>query len=314
MCWSNYITPSIDTPSRSGLYANGLPGVTLNLLDELTKDEQADFEEFWDYIYNLAKVNFINDVQSRLSDKFHVDLKLVSRETSKFNSENTNSGLAGVTLEYSLPKYAKLQILSIGVDAFEAIASPEFTYTIYEDDANGRVLHTATEALEEGRNTIDVYQDFEADKIFVAYNASDYRLKSTENKYYANCSYFDKLSCTFPCYGSGYSASVSQVNGGGLNVKFVVYCSIEKFICENINLFKNAFWYRIGLDLMRERLLSDKFNRFTTLTEGRAEQLMELYNTEYLKHADNSVKNLRIQEDDICFECRSTVSATSLLP
>ena len=314
MCWSNYITPSIDTPSRSGLYANGLPGVTLNLLDELTKDEQADFEEFWDYIYNLAKINFINDIQSRLSDKFHVDLKLVSRETSKFNNENTNSGLAGVTLEYSLPKYAKLQILSIGVDSLIEYASPEFTYTIYEDDANGRVLLTDTAALEDGRNTIDVYQDFEADKIFIAYNADDYRLKSTENKYYANCSYFDKLSCTFPCYTSGYSASVTQVNGGGLNVKFVVHCSIEKFICENINLFKNAFWYRIGVDLMRERLLSDRFNRFTTLTTARAEQLLELYDTEYIKHADNSVKNLRIQEDDICFECKSTVSATSLLP
>ena len=40
MCWSNYITPSNDTPSKSGLYANGLPGVTLNLLDELTKDKK----------------------------------------------------------------------------------------------------------------------------------------------------------------------------------------------------------------------------------------------------------------------------------
>lgn len=314
MCWSNYITPSNDTPSKSGLYANGLPGVTLNLLDELTKDEQADFEEFWDYIYALAKVNFINDIQTRLSDKFHIDLKLVSRETSKFLTENTNSGLAGVTLEYSLPKYAKLQVLSIGVDSIIDYESPEFTYTIYEDDANGRVLYTATEALTDGRNTIDVYQDFESDKIFISYDADDYRLKGTENKYYANCSYFDKLTCTFPCYTDGYTASVTQVNGGGLNVKFVIYCSIEKFICENINIFKNAFWYRIGVDLMRERLLSDRFNRFTTLTTARAEQLLELYNTEYLKLADNSVKNLRVQEDDICFECKSTVSATSLLP
>src|SRR5689334_9225772 len=46
-----YITPSKETPSRSGLYANLLPGVTLQLLDDLTKDEEEDFEEFWLDIY-----------------------------------------------------------------------------------------------------------------------------------------------------------------------------------------------------------------------------------------------------------------------
>jgi hypothetical protein len=315
MCWSNYITPSKDNPSKSGLYANGLPGVTLNLFDELTKDEQADWEEFWDDIYDRTKINLINDIQTRLADKFHLDLKLVSRETSKFNSENTNSGLAGITIDYDLPKYARLQVLSVGVDSLEDYASPEFNLRIYEDDSNGELLYNESHVIAEGKNTIEVYEDFEVDKIFVAYNASDYRLKSTENKYYANCSSFDKISCTFPCgvYGD-YEASVFQVNGGGLNVKFVIYCSIEKFICENLNIFKTALWWRIGLELINERILSDRFNRFTTLTKERADDLKAFYNDEYLKHADNSVKNLRIKEDDICFECKSTVSTRSLLP
>lgn len=315
MCWSNYITPSIDNPSRSGFYANGLPGVTLNLLDELTKDEQADFEEFWEYIYNLARINLTNDIQTRLADKFHIDLKLVSRETSKFNSENNNSGLAGVTLEYTLPKYARVQILSIGVNAIEPYASPEFVVKVYENDADGEVLFTSTSEIVEGGNTIDVYQDFEADKLFIAYDADEYRLKSTENKYFADCLNYSKLECTFPCYSfGGYTASVSQINGGGLNVKFVIYCSIDKFICENLNIFKTALWYRVGVELMMERILSDKFNRFTTLTKERAEDLLKFYNDEYLKHADNSVKNLKIQEDNICFECKNTVSARQLLP
>lgn len=314
MCWSNYITPSKDTPSRSGLYGNGLPGVTLNLLDELTKDEQVDFEECWLDIYDRTRTNLTNDIQTRLADKFHLDLKLVSRETSTFTSENTNSGLAGVTIEYNLPKYARVQILSIGVNSLLDYASPEFTYTIYENDSSGRVLHTATSNLVEGLNTIYVNVDFEVDKIFIAYNADDYRLKSTENKYYADCGHFSKLSCTFPCAFGGYNATVTQVNGGGLNVKFVVYCSIDKFICENLNIFKTAIWWRVGVELMMERILTDRFNRFTTLTKERAEDLLKFYNDEYLKHADNSVKSLRIQEDNICFECRSTVSAQQLLP
>src|SRR5688572_5931333 len=103
MCWGNYITPSQDTPSRSGLYANGLSGVTLNLLDELTKDEQADFEEFWEYIYGRSRTNLTNDIQTKLSDKFHIDLKLISRETSKFLTiVNTATDLAGVKIEFDL--------------------------------------------------------------------------------------------------------------------------------------------------------------------------------------------------------------------
>src|SRR5688500_17637604 len=99
-----YITPSKDTPSRSGLYWNQLPGVTLDLLSSLTKDEQEDFEEFADDLYARAIVNFIGEVQSRLADKFFVDLKLVSRETSKFEADINTSGLeSGIKIHYRLP-------------------------------------------------------------------------------------------------------------------------------------------------------------------------------------------------------------------
>jgi hypothetical protein len=321
MSWDNIITLSSDTESRSGLYAVDLPGVTLNLFDDLTKDEQDDFNDCWSSIYNRAKNNFIKDVQGRLADKFHIDRKLVSRETSKFQtSENTYSGYAGINLVYSMPKYAKIRVVSISVNALTSIS--DFVIKFYEDDTSGTLLYSKTVDLDAGQNTINIDQDFEViDTLFVGYDAASFSLYKTENKYYANTlySFFNDISCSFPCWGGQFNGGVTQVNGGGVNVKAVIFCSIEKFILENINLFNLAFWYRVGVEIMKERITSDRFNRFTTLDKDRAVELMSVYMDEYTNegktgHLDLSVKNLRIQEDPICFECQSPVSSAQLLP
>lgn len=315
-CQDNLITTDRSVTSGTGLYAVDLPGVTLRLFDDLTKDEQEDYAEFWTRIYERAWLNFSNEVQTLLADKFHIDLKLVSRETSKFQSDtNTNSGLAGVLIEVDLPRYARFHVVSVGVKAAASLASPGADFFFY-DDRDGNLLETVSEELEEGQNEIFINQSFDpqTDKLFIAFDPAQASLKKTENRYFADDEVsLDKLSCTFPCvYGEG---SVQQVNGGGLNVKFNVFCSIEKVICDNINLFKLAFWYRIGVELMIERILTDKLNRFTAIpTIERADQLMKMYQGEYDKFLKNSVRNLSLSEDPICFICKSAVDKSTVLP
>lgn len=287
------------------------------VFDDLTKDEQEDFNECWDDLYIVAKDNFINDVHGKLADKFLIDLKLVTRETSAFDLvENTGSGKAGIKLFYYLPKYAKVRINTIDVYSLATYASPGLEIKIYDTDENGELLYDNHFEVTAGRNSLGIDTDFEANNLYVTYSVPSYRLYKTENKYYANGLYYgwDKLACSYPCYGSPYTASIIQVNGGGLNIHFVVACSIEKFICENINIFKIAFWNRIAVDILRERIVSDKFNRFTTFTSERAKELMDFYNAEYDKHLHNSVRNLRIKEDHICFNCKSAVSTATVLP
>lgn len=316
--WDDYITLSTDTPSRSGLYATGLPGVPRALLDDLTKDEQVDDEECFADIYAISKINLTSDVQGKLGKKFHYDQKLVTRETSKFlATENTGADLAGIKLESILPKYSRLHVISVGVFAESASASPGLEINFYDTDEDGELLLTVDEEIATGRNTINVDSDFEVDKLFISFDPNNFALRKSENKYFNTGEYGgDKLSCTFPCGDGiyGYEVSVTQIGGGGLNVKFVVTCSVDKFICENINLFKTALWYRIGVDIMRERIVSDKFNRFTTLTTDRAKELMDFYQLEYEKHLMNAIDNVNIDEDPICFDCKNIVESGSLIP
>jgi hypothetical protein len=305
-----YITPSKDTPSRSGLYANGLPGVTLQLFDDLTKDEQEDWEEFWGDIYQRAIVNFVSDIQALLSDKFLIDLKLVSRETSKFENElNTTGEIAGIKIHYLLPRYGKTQVVTIEVSS---PSSQQIVVDFHDKDENGKLLYSLTSDLVEGINIINVDTDFSVDELFISYDSAVTSLDKTTNRYYDDYLIYDTISCSFPCYSG--TGSVTQVNDGGLNVVFNSICSINKVVEQNINIFKDALWYKIGQELVFERIHSDRFNRWTTLSQERAKELIEDYDYWVTQKNSNAIKSLRMKEDPICFNCKSIVSQTYQLP
>jgi hypothetical protein len=311
---ANYITASKDTPSRSGLYANQLPGVTLDLLDDLTKDEQESWEEFWSDIYDRSITNFVGEVQGKLADKFNVNLVLLARETSSFKADlNTNTGDAGIKLQFVLPKYGVIHVVQIEV--YADYGQTDKTFTFYDTDASGRELYSKTVDLEAGLNTINIDQDFSVDKLFIGFDAEDVSIRQTQNRYFDECHYFEysDTSCLFPCYGNT-KGSVSQYNGGGLNVIYNIHCSIRKFVEDNINIYKEAFWYRIGLELLRERIFSDRFNRWTTMQSEDAEKKEATYAKECELKLNNAIRSLRLTEDPTCFACKNTVYSSYLTP
>jgi hypothetical protein len=314
LCFSNYITTDDSTPSKSGLYFNDLSGCTVDLLDDLTKQDQADYTECFEYLYKKAQINLKIDVQRKLSDKFHIDKKLISRETSEYKSAvNTATDLAGVKIKVSLPKYARLQILSIGVYSENTYSSPEAEFYIYKENTSGDLLSTVSSELVEGKNTVQVYEEFEEDELFIAYDPTVLELRETKNKYYDMNTYFDEKVCKFNCV-FGDEGTITQVNAGGLNIKFVLYCSMEKFICENLPLFQYALFYRLGVDTMKERITTQRVNKTSVLTPERAVELMDIHNEDYKAALDAATMNIKMTEDPVCFMCKSTVRSHTNLP
>lgn len=314
-CFDDYITINIDTPSRSGLYAQDLPGVDTNLLDGIARDISEGADDIWPVIYKRATRNLVQDVSKNLQDKFYVDFKLLARETSKYtDTYNTGSSLAGVTLEFILPKYARLHIIS--VEAFsEGVVASGDVFKIYDTDENGELLYTKTTGVAVGRNTFNVDQDFLVDKVFIAYNPSAYSFKQTENRYYAtNYYHFDTVVCDFCLYDSNYRGSVVQINYGGLNVKYLVYCSVEKFVCENIKLFEDSLLYKLGYEITVERRIGERLNQYTIMTQERNEELMNFYKAQYDTNLMNAIKSHNIMEDPLCFSCKNTVHTDFQLP
>jgi hypothetical protein len=104
------------------------------------------------------------------------------------------------------------------------------------------------------------------------------------------------------------------VNGGGLNVKFAVVCSVEKFVCDNLNLFKTAFFYRYGTELMDEQLLGNRLNKYTTMTEERATERSGYFGAKYTANIGEAIKGHDIHEDPICFRCKTLVMSKTNIP
>lgn len=312
MGFSGYITASTDTPSKSGMYFTDLAGCTVRLLDDLTKEDHNDWSDCFNYLYSTAQRNLKIDVQAKIADRFHLDRKLLTRETSTEITPgiyNSGSALAGVKIRYYLPKYARLQILSVGVNS---ATTGSASFYVYKDDENGDLLATITGTLTGGKQTIDVYQEFEENTIFIAYDPSILSLKETKNKYFVNDIFGADKSCSWDCWGTG--GTIWQINNGGLNVKFIIECSMDKFITENLPIFQYALLNRLGVDTMKERLTTQRVNKTSVLTEQRAKELMTVFNDDYKASLDAATMNIKMTEDPFCFMCKNSVSSKSNIP
>ncbi len=308
-CFDNYI--SISGNSRSGLNLVSLPGITTDLLDEIVADGFTSVVDFWDErLYPRAINNLISDVSKELSDRFHVDLKLITRETSSFKQIiNDATGEAGVRIKFDLPKYAKIHVIKLEVKAEEGAQSPDATFTFYDKD--GQELYFKDANLEVGKNTVFIDRDFETNELLIVYNADEIVLYGTENKYYPNCEVYSDVFCEFPCYSG--TGSYEQVNGGGLNVFYNVYCSVSKLVCENINLFRTAFQWKLAVEVMAERRIGCTVNKYTAMQPERSQELFDFYQAQYSKELMNAL-SYSIPEDKFCFSCKGLVEVKSSIP
>lgn len=308
-CYSNYIGLDDLIPSRTGLYLASLPGIDVIMIDALRKSGN-DTDVTWEILYKRGWDNLVSDVTRALADKFFVDMKLVSRDTSSFLTEFNSSGNSGVKLVLSLSRYSKIHVINVGL--WSQTSQTNAVINFYDTDASGELLHSVTTDLVAGRNTIDVDADFEVDNLYVVIDSTLYPVKQTENKFYHGVNYLGPTLCDWQWYG-GFG-SVEQINGGGLNLKYVIECSIEKFVCDNINLFKYAFHNRLGLEICHERRMTENLNAFTTMTAERATELANFFKQEYDQRLQNSIKSQNIHEDYVCFNCKNTVSTRTSLP
>lgn len=315
-CYTDYISISqAYRPSRSGLYADQLPGMSRDLIDNLARDPEDDADSIWPILVKRGWDNMVSDISINLQAKFNVDKKLVSRETSVYKAdENQNSGTAGIKIQFTLPKYAKMHIVKLQVFSEIDYTTPGITFKFYDTDETGELLLTITESINVGRSMINVDTDFEVDQVFVTYQTAQADFKQTENKHFLS-DIWDSIVCDICLDPYGfYRGSVTQVNGGGINVFYNIRCSIEKFVCENINLFRQAYLYKLGQEITVERRDGERLTRYTTMTVERATTLKEDYDAQYNQNLSNAIKSMNIEEDPICFQCKNTVYVATSLP
>jgi len=314
-CFENYITLeglSPEIPPRSKLYINDLPGVTLAMFTGLMDEDQSDIEEYWESLYRRSVANFIDEVSIRMNQEFYVD-KVIDSQRSGVVIKPVEVNLteeiqAGVLIEVIKTRYSTTEIQTIDIFSVGSPASKAKLRII--DDETNQVLWSKVVDLLVEVNTVDVFENFDCQRLRVVYDTDQVYSYQTV-RYKDDNSYYGSTKICDPC--TYQETKVTQLNGGGLIVDFLTKCSIDLFVCSQLSRFKGALWYYIGYELMIDAIHSKNVNCFT-IDREEAERLRDYFWSEIDKKLNNAINHLKINDDWTCFNCKGTISKVTVLP
>jgi hypothetical protein len=320
----------LEGESLTGLQAKELMGLTVNSVNELSDSDAKSFKDFYSELYGRAVRRLEMDVQKILSGFYRFDDGQVVRGRFNFNAKfqtvltsEFTPGIGSITpairVQSFLSMYSAIVVNYVEVNCLQTSGNSQTILIKLTDNNTGlQLTKTFTQSLVIGRNqfplmlTIPVrWLDFTV-SIEIIGSPSEIDLSNTTQLLSNGSSFFSKGWCRCQCGSSGWIGIYQQ--SSGLNVSLTGVCSIPRFIELNVSLFKYALLYSIGVEYMKDRVATDRVNEYTVLTVERADQLMDLYEKDYLAALD-TLRDIRsIPEDFDCFECKRELSTVNLLP
>lgn len=139
------------------------------------------------------------------------------------------------------------------------------------------------------------------------------------------------LTCTGGVYRNAYITSSainlleastkirSSLTGAthtyGLSVNYSVQCSMDNWLCEITNILALPILYKFGEEIMNYSLYySNRQNSKTNIDYERNKERLLMYQTEYNKALEATIKKINLPKGDICFKCNESVKNVVILP
>lgn len=89
-------------------------------------------------------------------------------------------------------------------------------------------------------------------------------------------------------------------------------CDYDTMICDNIEVFVQAWKYLLGVWILLYRINSNRMNQFTTVSADQARELKDHYQVEYEKYLIQSVKVMDTSACEMC--CAGNPQVVTWLP
>lgn len=328
MCLTNYIGLKgcgLPTPA-SGRYVNSLPGVSIKVLDNIADSEKVTYIKVWEAIQERALSSFIANVSTELAKRFRLKTILESLDlgelVDKASTTNASAQYRGFVYSVNCPsgsfKKSSLQVVHVQRIKYFATADQQnVVIKIFDVDIQ-RELFSATINASEGWNYIEVNKSFKTANMFVCYDATDNAsalLKLNEHTegccdlcvkeiYGNNCT--GTIKGCVSDISNPYQTTVSN-NLHGVSAEFSLLCSFDAVVCSNKKVFELAYWYKLGEEIMVERLLSSRVN-LTTIDQKDAEQARAYFMENYAEHLKNAASGIDLDLSDCCIVCNAAIS------
>jgi hypothetical protein len=330
-CLKDYIgiKHSSQATPESGVYVNILPGISTELAQNISNDDQITFLDVWNDIQERAYMRFKNDVASALLIDGKADFRNVIYETKKLLKKERNIVSIPAAPEYrgvyfSLPesRYSQFRISEIYVYALQAGTTELRVFDLND----GEILFEDLEIdIEVGLNVIPVNQVFDLKyrilELFVGIDASLFDTIETLGEYYnldtcsSGCGEYRSARiypATLALADDAYYENLALTGEGkGVVVGAQISCSIDEFICRNKHNFQQSWLYLLGAELLQQKLSAmvgtTRLNYFTV---SNGEQTKETMNTLFVQYRGNlkrEVKGVPIDNESICFSCEDNL-------
>lgn len=333
-CLTDYIGVNgcSSTVPDSGRYINEMPGINLELISGLADDDQQDFNGVWDDVQTRAIRKFSRDVRAEMAKKYKLKSLTLNQDITKLiDTSSTTTASAqyrGIVLETRGEgddfACSNLQRYDIQYVRFYATSQNDITVNIYDLDS-GDLLSTTTLAsasvTANAWNTVKILDSFEATRIFIAVDCTNFDTVEhniTDNRSAAwwNACYLDINGATA---STGTPTTITEgVDAHGISPVFSLGCSFDKFICDNLKMFETAFMYCLAIELMDERIFSERLSRFTQFGANKAKENRQLFSIQYRGGMIDDIKEdgelaqvvagINLNPQDICLECNDFVN------
>ena len=316
-CLSNFIgiqgVTGYDNPD-SGVFVNGLQGISTDILDDIRQDEDYDLQNAWQDILNRSIRRLEGDINIWAS-KYYLNYSYMSNSITGNYDDNTVLGTSTNYNGWYFDFWTYSKNLSLNISSIDLYSSTATDSDIRIYDANtGDLLYEKDHSFTVGINKIFINQSFPLWKyphLFVCYDQSEI---STIKAKQFNRGTLDTVSARSVSKSSSVVKDSLNASDTGLIVTYSLDCSIDNFVCNRRELFLESFWYLLGVEFCNERLFSDRVNRYTLLNRDEAFELRDQLKIDYAEKLNSILKGLQIQDDGICFECNKAVNFRKFLP
>lgn len=285
-------------------YINELPGISLRTIDNVADSEQVNYLGVWQDIESRSLRKFKTDVNNTLNTKYR--LNKVSETYNLGNEVDTTTTEAGIVGEYRgfYAEYfgSSLNVINVqSISVYSDGTNANKTVKIYEvSDTNiFYELFSVTLNLVDGWNLIPVNKQFAIREMFVGVE----NLTSVKTK--------PKYLDTGNVYIKAATYDGTLVKNGtdthGVSAIFSLGCEWDAFVCNNKAQFTQALLMLYGVELMNERIHSQRLNQYTLFGADKARELRDNFVEQYQTELLNVLNSLDFDCDE-CINVNSVVN------
>lgn len=303
----------------SGLYLNGIPGITLKRASAIADENYLSGLELIRADEKESVETVIRDILMEISDSINTGLIHSSKDKKIVYHEDA---------EYVTPGTTGIKIVSNNTDPYSSTlihylefysktAGGNITYTI----TDGEDTTTITQALLKGYNKIQVDYTCRNNLVYIT---ADFGAEELIKDSLSSCKCYNTCAIVSPVDGS-----FEDVEDNVLGYQISCICDDVPLICRFAEYLKNAVRFQLGIKLMTRLLVSDNAVPVVYNGQDQAKYLLKLWSGgidtvtgkmipgEYfleIKKISKMIRNFLKSNGSVCFGCESNFKIVSNLP